>query len=189
MKGTLTEKNLLKAFAGESQARNRYLYFAKIAKKEGFEQIAGIFEQTAEHELSHAKNFFKFLENDTDLEITASYPGGRLGTTIENLRAAARGEGEEWQHLYPEFARIASEEGFAKVASLFKHIAVVEQGHEARFLKLAQRLEDEGIFKREETVRWMCRKCGYIIEGTTPPSVCPACFHPQSYFEVYADNY
>lgn len=189
MKGTQTELNLLKAFAGESQARNRYLFYAKIAKKEGYEQIGRIFEQVADHELSHAKNFFKYLENEGDLEVIAHFPGGKLGSTLENLKRAANGEGEEWQVLYPEYAEVAQQEGFPKVAALFKNIAKVEAGHEARFLRIIQRLEAGTWFKREEDVVWMCLKCGYLHEGMTPPEVCPACFHPMAYFEVHMEQF
>jgi rubrerythrin len=189
MNGSRTQKNILAAFAGESQARNRYLFYAKIAKKEGYEQIASIFEETAEHEMSHAKNFFKYLELDTDLEITSSYPGGRIGTTRENLAAAIRGEKEEWSNLYLDYAEAAELEGYMKVASLFKNIAVVEQGHEKRFTKLWERLESGQFFERDEVVSWMCRKCGYIHVGSSAPQICPACYHPQGYFEIFVENY
>jgi len=184
MKGTKTEKNLLKAFAGESQARGRYEFFSKIAKKEGYEQIAAIFQETADNELSHSKNFFKFLESGEPLEITATYPAGRLGTTLENLKNSAAGEMEEWESLYPEYAKIAIEEGFTKVAAFFINIGKVEKEHGRRFAQLAELIESDMVFKRDEVVRWKCRKCGYIHEGKHAPSVCPACLHPQGYFEV-----
>jgi len=184
MKGSRTEQNLLKAFAGESQGRNRYEFYSKIAKKEGYEQIAAIFQETADNELSHAKNFFKFLETGEMVQITATYPGGKLGTTLENLRNSADGELEEWEELYPEYARIANEEGFTKVASFFINIGKVEKEHEKRFRQLAELIEMDMVFKRDEIVRWKCRKCGYIFEGKEAPSVCPACLHPRAYFEV-----
>ncbi len=188
IKGTETEKNLLKSFAGESQARARYTYFAKQAKKEGYEQIAAIFIETAEQEMQHAKRFFKFLEGG-DVEITAAFPAGKIGITIENLKAAANGENEEYTELYPEFARIAQEEGFKKVASAFKLIAKVEKMHEQRYLKLLSNLEEEKVFVSEEKEDWYCRNCGYVHEGTKAPNMCPACEHPQSYFEKKSTNY
>jgi rubrerythrin len=188
IKGTRTEQNLLKAFAGESQARNRYEFFAKKAKEEGYEQISEIFMKTAAQEKSHAKRFFKFLEGG-DVEITACYPAGMIGTTAENLKASAMGENEEWTKLYPEFAEIAKEEGFPQVASAFKIIAKVEAEHERRYLKLLKNLEEGKVFKKDEKTRWECRHCGYIHEGEKPPENCPACLHPKAYFEVAAENY
>ncbi len=189
LKGTRTEQNLLKAFAGESQARNRYTYFASVAKKEGYEQISAIFMETAENEKEHAKRFFKFLESGEALEITAMYPAGKIGTTLENLKAAAAGEKEEWDELYPEFADIAQEEGFPEVAAAFRMIAKAEKEHEERYLKLAQNIQDGKVFEKGENVRWKCRNCGYVHEGNEAPKVCPACVHPQSYFEIKETNY
>ncbi len=188
LKGTKTEQNLLKAFAGESQARMRYNYFAKQAKKEGLEQIAAIFEETAENEKEHAKRFFKFLEGGM-VEITASYPAGKIGTTLENLKASADGENEEWTELYPEFAKIAEEEGFKEVAVAFKLIAKVEEAHENRYRTLYENLESGKVFEREGKVIWKCRNCGYLHEGTKALKNCPACLHPQSYFEIKETNY
>ncbi len=188
LKGTKTEQNLLKAFAGESQARMRYNYFAKQAKKEGLEQIAAIFEETAENEKEHAKRFFKFLEGGM-VEITASYPAGKIGTTLENLKASAEGENEEWTELYPEFAKIAEEEGFKEVAVAFKLIAKVEEAHENRYRTLYENLESGKVFEREGKVIWKCRNCGYLHEGTKALKNCPACLHPQSYFEIKETNY
>ncbi len=188
IKGTRTEKNLLKAFAGESQAMNRYLFFAKAAKNEGLEQIAAIFEKTAWQEQQHAKRFFKFLEGG-EVEITASYPAGIIGTTAENLKAAAMGENEEWTDLYPSFSEIAKEEGFPAIAAAFKIIAKVEAEHEKRYLRLLNRLEKNEVFKRGEATRWECRNCGYIHEGSNPPENCPACQHPKAYFEEKSENY
>ncbi len=188
LKGTKTEQNLLKAFAGESQARMRYDYFAKQAKKEGLEQIAAIFEETAINEKAHAKRFFKFLEGGM-VEITASYPAGIIGTTLQNLKAAAEGENEEWTELYPEFAKIADEEGFPQVASAFRMIAKVEKAHEERYKKLYENLENGHVFEKDGVVVWKCRNCGYLHEGKKAPKTCPACLHPQSYFEVETFNY
>ncbi len=188
IKGTQTEQNLLKAFAGESQARNRYTYFAGIAKKEGYEQISAIFLETAEQEKAHAKTFFKFLEGGM-VEITASYPAGILSTTAENLAAAAAGENEEWTELYPEFARIAEAEGFKKVATAFKMIAKVEAEHEARYLKLHERLVAEKFFERDEEIEWQCRNCGYVHTGKKALENCPACDHPKAHFEPKKTNY
>lgn len=188
IKGTKTEQNLLKAFAGESQARNRYTYFAKQAKKEGLEQIASLFEETALNEQEHAKRFFKFLEGGA-VEITAMYPAGVIGSTLDNLKAAADGENEEWTELYPEFAKIAEEEGFKEVAMAFKMIAKVEKAHEDRYRKLYNNLEEGKVFKRGDKVVWKCRNCGFIHEGMVAPKLCPACQHPQSYFEIKEDNY
>ena len=188
IKGTQTEKNLLKAFAGESQARNRYDYFAKQAKKEGLEQIAALFAETALNEQSHAKQFFRYLEGGM-VEITATYPAGMIGTTLENLKAAAEGEHEEWTDLYPEFARIAEEEGFKDVAATFKVIARIEKAHEERYLRLYSNLEEGKVFEREDRVIWKCRVCGYLHEAKKPPKNCPACKHPQAYFELLEENY
>lgn len=188
IKGTKTEQNLLKSFAGESQARSRYTYFASVAKKEGYEQIAAIFLETAEQEKEHAKRFFKFLEGGM-VEITASYPAGIISTTAENLRAAAEGENEEWVELYPEFAKIADEEGFPAIAQTFRNIAKVEAGHEERYRKLLENVETNHVFSKEEPTVWQCRNCGYIHEGSSAPDVCPACIHPQAYFEVKKNNY
>lgn len=188
IKGTRTEQNLLKAFAGESQARNRYTYFAKIADKEGYKQIAAFFLETAEQERMHAKRFFKFLEGGM-VEITAQYPAGSLGNTLDNLKASAEGEHEEWSLLYPEFAAIAEEEGFKQVAVAFKTIANAEAQHEKRFKKLYQNIVEGKVFSREEKTKWHCRKCGYVYEGTKALDNCPACLHPQAYFEILQENY
>jgi len=186
--GSQTEKNLLKAFAGESQARNRYDYFAKVAQKEGLEQIAALFLETADNERSHAKQFFKQLEGGS-VEITATYPAGKIGTTLENLKAAADGENEEWTDLYPEFARIADEEGFKRIALLFRSIAKVEEAHEKRYRKLYQNLVEGKVFERDGKVVWKCRVCGFLHESTKPPLKCPVCEHSQAYFEIDADNF
>ena len=188
IKGTKTEQNLLKSFAGESQARNRYTYAAKAARKAGFVQIANIFEETAANEQEHAKVFFKFLEGGP-LEITATYPAGIIDDTAGNLFAAAEGEKEEWTELYPAFAATAREEGFARIATAFEMIAKVEQEHEARYRKLLERVKAEGVFEREEKTRWKCNNCGYIHDGDAAPEICPACQHPVGHFEVKADNY
>jgi len=188
LKGTKTEQNLLKAFAGESQARMRYNYFAKQAKKEGLEQIAALFEETAENEKEHAKRFFKFLEGGA-VEITATYPAGKIGTTLENLKASADGENEEWTELYPEFAKIAEEEGFKEVAVAFKLIAKVEEAHEKRYRTLYDNLENGKVFEKDGKVIWKCRNCGYLHEGAKAPKTCPACLHDQSYFEIKETNY
>ncbi|NTU95275.1 MAG: rubrerythrin family protein [Bacteroidales bacterium] len=188
IKGTKTEQNLLKAFAGESQARNRYTYFSSVAKKEGFEQIAAVFTETAEQEKEHAKAFFKFLEGGM-VEITASYPAGIISTTKENLAAAAAGEKEEWSELYPNFAEIAMAEGFPKVAVAFKMIAKVEAEHEARYRTLLARVEAEKVFEREEEIEWQCRNCGFIHKGKKALENCPACNHPKAYFEPKKNNY
>ncbi len=186
--GSKTEQNLLKSFAGESQARMRYDYFMKQAKKEGLEQIAAIFEETALNEKEHAKRFFKFLEG-RPVEITATYPAGKIGTTLENLKAAAEGEHEEWTELYPEFARVAEEEGFKEIATAYRMIARVEEAHEKRYRKLYENLEAGKVFKRGDKIVWKCRNCGYLHEGTSAPAKCPACLHPQSYFEMFVENY
>jgi len=188
IKGTKTEQNLLKAFAGESQARMRYNYFASAAKKEGLEQIAAMFEETALNEKEHAKLFFKFLEGGM-VEITASYPAGVIGTTLENLKAAADGENEEWGELYPEFEKVAEEEGFQEVAVAFRMIAKVEKAHEARYRKLYDNLQSGKVFEKDGKVIWKCRNCGYIHEGEKAPQQCPACKHPQAYFEIKETNY
>jgi len=188
LKGTKTEQNLLKSFAGESQARMRYDYFAKQAKKDGLEQISSIFAETALNEKEHAKRFFKFLEGG-DVGITATYPAGKIGSTSENLKAAAMGENEEWTILYPEFAKIAEEEGFKEIAKAFKMIAKVEKAHERRYLKLLQNLEQGKVFEKDVIVIWKCRNCGYIHEGKKALEKCPACLHPQAYFELKEDNY
>ncbi|MBU3927364.1 MAG: rubrerythrin family protein [Bacteroidetes bacterium] len=188
LQGTRTEQNLLKAFAGESQARMRYDYFASQAKKEGLEQIASLFAETALNEKEHAKRFFSYLEG-RPVEITATYPAGKIGTTLENLKAAADGENEEWTELYPEFARIAEEEGFKDVAVTFKMIARVEEAHENRYRTLYKNLEEGHVFERDGKIVWKCRNCGYLHEGKKAPQKCPACLHPQSYFEIKEENY
>ncbi len=188
IRGTHTEKNLLKAFAGESQAKNRYTFFAKQAKREGFEQIASFFAETALNEESHAKTFFRFLEGGP-VEITATYPAGKIGNTAENLQAAADGEHEEWMELYPEFGKIANDEGFPKVSLAFKLIATIEEHHEKRFRKLLNNLEKNKVFERDEKTYWVCRKCGYIHYGMKTLQHCPACEHPMAYFEVLQENY
>jgi len=188
IKGTRTEQNLLKAFAGESQARNRYTYAASVARKAGFVQIANIFEETAANETEHAKVFFKFLEGGP-LEITATYPAGAIGDTMANLEAAAAGEHEEWTELYPVFAKVAEEEGFEEVATAFTMIAKVEKEHEARYRALLERVKNESVFKREQPTRWKCNNCGYVHEGAEAPQMCPACKHSQAHFEEKADNY
>ena len=187
-KGTQTEKNLLTAFAGESQARNRYTYFASKARKEGYEQISALFTETAENEKEHAKRFFKFLEGG-DAEVSASFPAGIIGTTKENLKAAAAGENYEHTTMYPRFSDVAEKEGLSEIAAIFRAIAKVEQAHEARYLKLIDNLEKGKVFKREKPVRWKCRNCGYIHEGPEPPEICPSCAHPQAYFELFCEPY
>jgi len=188
LKATQTEKNLLKAFAGESQARNRYTYFASVARKEGYEQIANIFAETAENEKEHAKVFFKFLEGG-DVEITASYPAGRIGNTKENLEAAAAGENMEWTTLYADFAKTAQDEGFPEVAQSFEQIAKVEKFHESRYRKLINNVQNGEVFKKKAPVKWHCINCGYIYEGSEAPKQCPACKHPQAFYEVLAENF
>ncbi len=188
IKGTRTEQNLLKAFAGESQARNRYTYFASVAKKEGYEQIAGVFLETAEQEREHAKRFFKFLEGGM-VEITATYPAGIIGTTAQNLLAAADGEKEEWDILYKEFEQVAKEEGFPQIATAFRMIARVEAEHEARYRKLLANVVENKVFSKEEEIEWQCRNCGFVHKGKNAPNTCPACEHPQSYFEPKKTNY
>ena len=188
LKGTRTEKNLLTAFAGESQARNRYDYFASQAKKEGYEQISAIFIETADNEKEHAKKLFKFLEGG-DVEFAAAFPAGVIRDTRENLKAAARGENHEYTTMYPEFARIAEEEDFTEIAKVLKNIAVAEKQHEKRFLSLLENLQKGRVFKREQVVKWKCRNCGYIHEATEAPEECPACAHPRAYFELLGENY
>ena len=188
IKGTLTEQNLMKSFAGESQARNRYTYFASKARKDGFEQIAAFFEETAAQEKEHAKLFFKFLEGGM-VEITASFPAGVIGNTAENLLAAAEGEHEEWDLLYPEFSRIADEEGFPKIATAFRLVATVEKRHEERYRKLLQNIENDEVFKRSGKMVWACRNCGFLYYGDQAPETCPCCDHPKAYFELVADNF
>lgn len=188
IKGTRTEQNLLKAFAGESQARNRYTYFASVAKKDGFEQISAIFLETADNEKEHAKVFFCYLEGG-DTEITATYPAGRIGTTAENLLAAAEGEKMEWSALYPDFAAVADEEGFADVATSWREIAEVEDKHEKRYRALLANVKSNKVFTKDNPIRWKCRNCGYIHEGASAPFECPACKHPQAYYEVFVETY
>lgn len=188
IKGTQTEKSLLAAFAGESQARNRYTYFASVARKAGFEQISAIFLETAENEREHAKRFFRLLEGG-DLEIRAAYPAGIIGDTAANLDAAAAGENLEWTKLYKEAADIADEEGFREIGTQFKQIALVEAEHEKRYRKLAQNVKDGTVFKKAGPVRWKCRNCGYVSEGKAAPLKCPACDHEQAYYELIAENY
>lgn len=188
IKGTQTEKNLLKAFAGECQVRTRYDFFASVARKEGYEQISAIFTETALNEKEHAKIFFKYLEGG-DVEITSAYPAGKIGTTSENLLSAANGENEEWTDLYSEFAKIAREEGFEDIAISFEEIAEVEEEHEKRYRKLLKNIEDDIVFYRDGVIKWKCRNCGYIHEGEEAPEECPACKHPRSYYEVFCENY
>ena len=188
LKGTQTEKSLLAAFAGESQARNRYNYFASKAKKEGYEQLSAIFLETADNEKEHAKIFFKHLQGGM-ATITAEYPAGIIGSTTANLKEAAEGEQMEWGTLYPDFADIAEKEGFIDVANSFRNIAKVESRHERRYRILLNNLEKKQVFKRDKSVLWKCRNCGYIHEGTAPPNTCPACQHPQSYYEIFTENY
>ncbi len=188
LQGTKTEQNLLKAFAGESQARMRYDYFSRQAKKEGLEQIASLFEETMLNEREHAKRFFGFLEG-RPVEITATYPAGKIGTTLENLKAAADGEKEEWTDLYPAFAQTAEVEGFKEIASAFRLIAKVEKAHEERYRKLFDNLEAGRVFEREGIMIWKCRNCGYLHEGKKAPQTCPACLHPRSFFELQGTNY
>ncbi len=188
LKGSQTEKNLLAAFAGESQARNRYTYFASQAKKDGFEQMSFIFEETANQEKEHAKKLFKFLEGG-EVEITAGFPAGVIGSTLENLKASAAGENYEHTEMYPGFAKIAREEGFDAIAGVFEAIAVAEKQHEKRYLDLAANIEAERVFKRDEETVWRCRNCGYLHTGKEAPGACPACAHPQSYFELLGENY
>jgi len=188
LKGTQTEKNILTAFAGESQARNRYTYFASKAKKEGYVQISNIFQETADNEKEHAKQLFKFLEGG-EAEISASFPAGVIGSTAENLKASAAGENHEHTTMYPEFARIAEEEGFSEVAEVMKSIAVAEKQHERRYLGLLENIEKGQVFKKDNVVKWKCGNCGYIHEGEEAPKECPACAHPQAHFELLGENY
>jgi len=188
IKGTKTERNLLGAFAGESQARNRYTFFASQAKKEGYEQISAIFTETANNEKEHAERLFKFLEGG-EVEITAGFPAGVIGSTKDNLKASAAGENYEHTKMYPEFANIAEEESFSEIAAVFRAIAVAEKQHEKRYLTLLENIEKGKVFKREKVVKWKCRNCGYIYEGTEPPEKCPACAHPKAYYELLSENY
>jgi rubrerythrin len=188
IKGSQTERNLMKSFSGESQARNRYTFFAGAARKEGLVQIALIFEETAAQEKEHAKRFFDFLEGG-EVEITDSYPAGKTGTTLENLKAAAAGEEHEWSELYPGFAKVAREEGFVQIAIAFERISIAEKQHGKRYQDLAANLEAGRVFKRNETVTWRCINCGYLHEAAEAPKLCPACMHPQSYFELLGENW
>ncbi len=188
LKGTKTEKNLLASFSGESQARNRYTYFAGVARKEGYIQISNIFQETADNEKEHAKKFFKLLEGGA-LEITASYPAGVIGTTAENLKAAAEGENEEWTKLYPEAANTAKEEEFPEIAEQFMSIAEVEKQHEKRYRGLLSNIENGTVFKKDEVLKWKCDNCGYVHEGQSAPDVCPACAHPQAYYELLCESW
>ncbi|MBF0361847.1 MAG: rubrerythrin family protein [Oligoflexia bacterium] len=188
LKGSKTEKNILTAFAGESQARNRYTYYAGIAKKEGLEQIAAILEETAQQEKEHAKRLFKFLKGG-EVEVKATFPAGVLGKTVDNLRDAAAGEHHEWIEMYPAFATIAREEGFNDIAKVFDAIAVAEKLHETRYLSLRENLENGKIFKKHNKSTWYCRNCGYTQEGTDAPLGCPACAHPQAHFEILSENW
>ncbi len=188
IKGTQTEKNVLAAFAGESQARTRYTFFASVAKKEGYEQIAAIFEDTANNEKEHAEMFFKQLEGG-DVQIEAAYPAGVIADTATNLKAAADGERLEWTTLYQDFSKVAREEGLPKIAAVFTEIAEVEEEHEKRYRKLLQNVVEGKVFERDEVVSWRCRNCGYVHEGKSAPKVCPACLHAQAYYELLAENY
>jgi rubrerythrin len=188
LKGSKTEKNLLASFAGESQARNRYTYFASVARKAGFEQISAIFLETAENEKEHAKKFFKFLKGG-EVEIIASYPAGVIGDTAANLESAAAGENLEWTKLYPEVEKVARKEGFSETADIFKEIAEVEKQHEKRYRKLLKNVKEGTVFKKDNVVEWKCRNCGYIHKGEEAPEKCPACAHPQSFFELFCENY
>jgi len=186
--GSQTEKNLLAAFAGESQARNKYTFFASVARKEGYEQIAAIFEETLANEKEHAELFFKHLKGGI-VEIKASYPAGVIASTAENLKAAAEGEKLEWGTLYPNFADVADKEGFKDVATTFRMIAKVESYHERRYNKLLESVQQDKVFKKDQPVKWKCRNCGYVFEGTQAPDKCPVCAHPKAYFEVWVENY
>ncbi|KPU45414.1 rubrerythrin-1 [Oxobacter pfennigii] len=194
LKGTKTAENLLKAFAGESQARNRYTFYASVADKEGYKQIKNIFIETADNEKEHAKRFYKFLlegfqgELPQEIEITASFPVAQT-TTVENLKAAAHGENEEWTMLYPEFAKVAREEGFDEISKVFLTISSAEKRHEARYLKLAENIDKDKVFAKDERVMWKCTNCGYVHEAASAPDLCPACAHPQSYFELFVETY
>ena len=189
LQGTETERNLLKSFAGESQARNRYTYFCSQAKKEGYEQISWIFADTADNEKEHAKRFFKFLDRNGMLEITAEYPAGIIGGTVENLKEAAAGENLEWSTLYPAFADVADKEGFPEIGKVWREIAKAETGHERRYLKLLANVQTGKVFKKDTPVKWRCRNCGYISDAAAPPDKCPACDHEQAYYELFAENY
>jgi len=188
LRGTRTEKNILTAFAGESQARNRYTYFAAVAKKEGYVQISAVFEETANQEKEHAKRLLKLLEGG-EVEITAAFPAGTIGTTLENLKASAAGENHEQESMYPEFAKIAREEGLSQIATIFEAIAVAERFHEKRFLALAANIDTCKVFKKDKSVTWRCRNCGYIYQGEAAPNKCPACDHPQAHFEIAEENW
>jgi rubrerythrin len=188
IRGTRTEKNLLLSFAGESQARNRYTYFASQARKDGFVQIADIFEETADQEKEHAKRFFKFLEGG-EVEISGAFPAGVIGATVDNLKAAAAGEHYEWSEMYPGFAKIAREEGFEAIARVFEAVSVAEKQHEKRYLDLMKNIQQNRVFQREKKTVWRCRNCGYLHEGTEAPGACPACAHPQAHFEILGENY
>lgn len=188
IKGTRTERNLMQSFAGESQARMRYTYFASAAKKEGYEQIAAIFQETADQEKEHAKRMFKYMEGGT-VEVNASFPAGPIGRTLDNLQAAAAGEYEEWSEAYPAFAAIAEEEGFPEIAAMYRNIAIAEKGHEERYRAFVKNIESASVFAKEGEVVWQCRNCGYIHIGKEAPEACPACLHPQAYFEVKKENY
>ncbi len=188
IRGTRTEKNLLLSFAGESQARNRYTFFASQAKKDGFVQIADIFEETANQEKEHAKRFFKFLEGG-EVEINGAFPAGVIGATVDNLKAAAAGEHHEWSEMYPGFAKIAREEGFEAIAKVFEFVSVAEKQHEKRYLKLMENIQKNQVFQRAQKTVWRCRNCGYLHEGTEAPASCPACAHPQAHFELLGENY
>ena len=188
IRGTRTEKNILTAFAGESQARNRYTYFAAAAKKEGFVQVSAVFEETANQEKEHAKRLFKLLEGG-EVEVTASFPAGTIGSTLENLKASAGGENHEQTSMYPEFAAIAREEGLTAIAAIFDAIAVAERFHEKRFIALAKNIETGKVFKKDKAVTWRCRNCGYVYEGAVAPNKCPACDHPQAHFEIAEENW
>ncbi len=188
LKGSKTEQNLMAAFAGESQARNRYTYFAGKAKKEGYRQISEIFAETANQESEHAKRLFKLMPGGTT-EITGTFPAGKIDSTLENLKASAGGENHEWTDMYPSFAKIAREEGFDKIADIFESIAVAEKQHEKRYLAMVKNIEEGKVFKKDAPVRWVCKNCGYVHEGEEAPGVCPACAHPQAHFEVLAENW
>jgi rubrerythrin len=188
IKGTKTEKNLLTAFAGESQARNRYTYFAGVARNEGLIQISAIFTETADQEKEHAKRLFKYLEGG-EVEIAAAFPAGRLGSTAEHLEAAAAGEQYEWTHMYPDFAKVAEAEGFDKIAATFRAIAVAEKQHEKRYLALLENVRQGRVFKRDEPAAWVCRNCGFVHKGKKAPEICAACAHPQAHFEILAENW
>lgn len=188
LKGSQTEKNLLAAFAGESQARNRYSFFASVAKKEGYEQISAIFQETADNEKEHAKLFFKQLKGGM-VEITAAYPAGIISSTLDNLQEAAEGEKSEWSMIYPNFSEVAEKEGFPEIANIFRQVAKVEAYHERRYRKLWENVKQNKVFKKDAPIKWKCRNCGHVLEGAEAPFECPVCRHPQSYFEVWAENY